>query len=208
MTHTRAVDTPRSAGWTRRRARRRIARPDAAARRGGRLNLPRRAGPGRRDPPPGRSRRADARAWRARSASRSPRTAATMWQPRPPSSPPPGRPPSTSRWGVRRSLAGVPGRAPHRKDSQPDPERLARRRCARARRVRSRRADAAASAAMAARGLTLVPNQARVLTHCNTGALVSAGEGTAFAVVLAAHRAGRLAGSGWTRPGRCCRAPG
>ena len=32
-----------------------------------------------------------------------------------------------------------------------------------------------------------------MLTHCNTGALVSAGEGTAFAVILAAHRAGRLA---------------
>ena len=32
-----------------------------------------------------------------------------------------------------------------------------------------------------------------MLTHCNTGALVSGGEGTAFAVILAAHRAGRLA---------------
>ena len=32
----------------------------------------------------------------------------------------------------------------------------------------------------------------RVLTHCNTGALVSGGEGTAFAVALLAHRAGRL----------------
>ncbi len=53
--------------------------------------------------------------------------------------------------------------------------------------------DAAASAAMAANGLTLVPEQARILTHCNTGALVSAGAGTAFAVALAAHRAGRLA---------------
>jgi methylthioribose-1-phosphate isomerase len=53
--------------------------------------------------------------------------------------------------------------------------------------------DAAASAAMAARGLELVPPRARILTHCNTGALVSAGEGTAFAVILAAHRAGRLA---------------
>jgi methylthioribose-1-phosphate isomerase len=53
--------------------------------------------------------------------------------------------------------------------------------------------DAAASAAMAAHGLALIPDRARVLTHCNTGALVSAGEGTAFAVILAAHRAGRLA---------------
>ena len=53
--------------------------------------------------------------------------------------------------------------------------------------------DAEASAAIAAHGLALVPNGARILTHCNTGALVSAGEGTAFAIILAAHRAGRLA---------------
>ena len=54
-------------------------------------------------------------------------------------------------------------------------------------------ADAAASEAMAELGLALVPEGARILTHCNTGALVSAGNGTAFAVILAAHRAGRLA---------------
>jgi len=53
--------------------------------------------------------------------------------------------------------------------------------------------DAAASAAMAGHGLALVPESARILTHCNTGGLVSAGAGTAFAVVLAAHQAGRLA---------------
>jgi methylthioribose-1-phosphate isomerase len=53
--------------------------------------------------------------------------------------------------------------------------------------------DAEASAAMAEHGLALVPDGARILTHCNTGALVSAGEGTAFAIILAAHRAGRLA---------------
>jgi len=53
--------------------------------------------------------------------------------------------------------------------------------------------DAAASDAIAGHGLTLVPADARILTHCNTGALVSAGQGTAFAVIAAAHRAGRLA---------------
>ena len=53
--------------------------------------------------------------------------------------------------------------------------------------------DAAASVAMAAHGLSLVPGRARILTHCNTGSLVSAGEGTAFAVILAAHRSARLA---------------
>ncbi|MER7568376.1 S-methyl-5-thioribose-1-phosphate isomerase [Streptomyces sp. NPDC097941] len=57
--------------------------------------------------------------------------------------------------------------------------------------------DAAASAAMAERGLALLDELLpggghRILTHCNTGSLVSGGEGTAFAVALAAHRAGQL----------------
>lgn len=55
------------------------------------------------------------------------------------------------------------------------------------------REEAAASAAMAANGLGLVPEHARVLTHCNTGSLAAGGHGTALAVVLAAHRAGRVA---------------
>ncbi|MFF4653535.1 S-methyl-5-thioribose-1-phosphate isomerase [Streptomyces sp. NPDC001380] len=59
------------------------------------------------------------------------------------------------------------------------------------------REDAAASAAMASHGLDLLDRLLpggthRLLTHCNTGALVSGGEGTALAVALAAHRAGRL----------------
>ena len=53
--------------------------------------------------------------------------------------------------------------------------------------------DAAGCDAIAAYGLPLVPDGARVLTHCNTGALVTTGVGTAFGVVRAAHRAGRLA---------------
>ncbi|MDX5569889.1 S-methyl-5-thioribose-1-phosphate isomerase [Streptomyces sp. ID05-04B] len=57
--------------------------------------------------------------------------------------------------------------------------------------------DAEASARMAAHGLALLDELLpggghRILTHCNTGALVSGGEGTAFAVALAAHRVGRL----------------
>ena len=57
--------------------------------------------------------------------------------------------------------------------------------------------DAAASAAMAEHGerllAELVPGGGyRLLTHCNTGALVSGGQGTALGVVLAAHRAGEL----------------
>ncbi|MGW4551772.1 S-methyl-5-thioribose-1-phosphate isomerase [Streptomyces violaceorubidus] len=59
------------------------------------------------------------------------------------------------------------------------------------------REDARASARMAAHGLALLDELLpagghRVLTHCNTGSLVSGGEGTAFAVALAAHRSGRL----------------
>ncbi|MFF4150840.1 S-methyl-5-thioribose-1-phosphate isomerase [Streptomyces sp. NPDC001651] len=57
--------------------------------------------------------------------------------------------------------------------------------------------DAEASRRMAGRGLALLDELLpggghRILTHCNTGALVSGGEGTAFAVALAAHRVGRL----------------
>ncbi|MFC7842657.1 S-methyl-5-thioribose-1-phosphate isomerase [Streptomyces sp. NPDC001046] len=59
------------------------------------------------------------------------------------------------------------------------------------------REDAQASERMAEHGLALLDELLpggghRVLTHCNTGALVSGGEGTAFAVALAAHRRGRL----------------
>jgi methylthioribose-1-phosphate isomerase len=54
-------------------------------------------------------------------------------------------------------------------------------------------ADRLACEQMARHGLELVPDGARILTHCNTGALVTAGEGTAFGLIRAAHRAGRLA---------------
>lgn len=52
--------------------------------------------------------------------------------------------------------------------------------------------EAAASAEMAQRGLAFVSDHARILTHCNSGALAAGGEGTAFGVIAAAHRAGRL----------------
>ncbi|MBG0854820.1 S-methyl-5-thioribose-1-phosphate isomerase [Streptomyces spinoverrucosus] len=59
------------------------------------------------------------------------------------------------------------------------------------------REDAEASARMAEHGLALLDELLpggghRLLTHCNSGSLVSGGEGTAFAVALAAHRAGQL----------------
>ncbi|MEU6402042.1 S-methyl-5-thioribose-1-phosphate isomerase [Streptomyces sp. NPDC046985] len=57
--------------------------------------------------------------------------------------------------------------------------------------------DAEASGRLAEHGLSLLDELLpggghRILTHCNTGALVSGAEGTAFAVALAAHRVGRL----------------
>ncbi|MCX4969732.1 S-methyl-5-thioribose-1-phosphate isomerase [Streptomyces sp. NBC_00654] len=59
------------------------------------------------------------------------------------------------------------------------------------------REDAEASGRMARYGLALLEEllpggEHQLLTHCNTGALVSGGEGTAFAVALRAHREGRL----------------
>jgi methylthioribose-1-phosphate isomerase len=93
-------------------------------------------------------------------------------------------------WGVRRALAAW--RAATSGSSDSATFRLERGRAALAEAAKIASQDAAASAAMADHGLSLVPPGARILTHCNTGQLVSAGEGTAFAVILAAHRAGRL----------------
>jgi methylthioribose-1-phosphate isomerase len=86
-------------------------------------------------------------------------------------------------WGTRRALAAYRAAL-----TGPDPAAAA---LDEARAIAAE--DAGASAAIAANGLSLVPPGARILTHCNTGALVSGGEGTAFAVILAAHRAGALA---------------
>ena len=52
--------------------------------------------------------------------------------------------------------------------------------------------DVAANRAMGEHGARLVPEHARILTHCNTG-LATAGYGTALGVVRAAHAQGKLA---------------
>ena len=41
------------------------------------------------------------------------------------------------------------------------------------------------------RGADLIPHGAGVLTHCNTGALATGGEGTALSIILAAQRQGK-----------------
>ncbi len=53
--------------------------------------------------------------------------------------------------------------------------------------------DAASCQAMAAAGAPLLPEGARVLSHCNAGALATGGIGTSLGVMRAAHAAGRLA---------------
>lgn len=51
--------------------------------------------------------------------------------------------------------------------------------------------DAARCAAIGRHGAGLLPRGSGVITHCNSGALATGGEGTAFAVLLEAHRRGR-----------------
>jgi methylthioribose-1-phosphate isomerase len=51
--------------------------------------------------------------------------------------------------------------------------------------------DVASCRAMGVHGATLVPDQARVLTHCNAGALATAGYGTALGVIRAASEQGK-----------------
>jgi len=96
-------------------------------------------------------------------------------------------------WGVRRVLLAYQECVRASPENTPDTARIAAQAALdEARAIAAQ--DAAASAAMAEYGLALLPSgRVRILTHCNTGRLVSAGEGTAFAVILAAHRAGRLA---------------
>jgi methylthioribose-1-phosphate isomerase len=49
----------------------------------------------------------------------------------------------------------------------------------------------AIDAAIAANGIELIPKGARILTHCNTGPLATAGGGTALGVIIAAQRGGK-----------------
>jgi methylthioribose-1-phosphate isomerase len=51
--------------------------------------------------------------------------------------------------------------------------------------------DVASCKAMGAHGATLVPQEARILTHCNAGALATAGYGTALGVIRAAAEQGK-----------------
>jgi methylthioribose-1-phosphate isomerase len=52
-------------------------------------------------------------------------------------------------------------------------------------------ADLAANRALGAHGAALIPAGARIMTHCNAGALATAGYGTALGVVRSAHASGK-----------------
>ncbi|TML59925.1 MAG: S-methyl-5-thioribose-1-phosphate isomerase, partial [Actinobacteria bacterium] len=73
-------------------------------------------------------------------------------------------------WGVERALAAS------------DPAEEA---------VRIAADDVARNRRLGAYGAMLLPEEARVLTHCNTGSLACVGYGTALGVVRAAHESGR-----------------
>lgn len=93
--------------------------------------------------------------------------------------------------GVGRALAAYRASVAERADT----ERAGRAALAAARALQQE--DAEASARMVEQGVRFLreiqpADGHRILTHCNTGALVSGGAGTALAVVGALHRAGHL----------------
>lgn len=53
------------------------------------------------------------------------------------------------------------------------------------------REDVAANRALGAWGAALIPKNAQIMTHCNAGALATAGYGTALGVIRAAHEGGK-----------------
>jgi methylthioribose-1-phosphate isomerase len=67
-------------------------------------------------------------------------------------------------------------------------------------------ADVASCRAMGALGAELVPERARILTHCNAGALATAGYGTALGVIRAAAEQGKQVAVLATKHVRFCRA--
>ncbi len=58
--------------------------------------------------------------------------------------------------------------------------------------LRIQEEDRAACEALGRLGASLIEQGSAVLTHCNTGALATAGEGTALGAIVEAHRLGKL----------------
>ena len=90
---------------------------------------------------------------------------------------------------MRRTIESITG------DADPEPTLLAAARALHA-------DDIAANHRMGELGAALIETRCEVLTHCNAGALATAGYGTALGVIRAAHAAGRIARvlAGETRP--------
>lgn len=82
---------------------------------------------------------------------------------------------------MRRVRAALPGATT--RQTQAELERAAR---------RIHDDDIASCRAMGEFGAALFPERARVLTHCNAGALATAGYGTALGVIRSAHRMGKI----------------
>ena len=75
------------------------------------------------------------------------------------------------------------------REGKQGPERL--RESALAEALAIHREDVDANRAMGKAGAALIPEKARILTHCNAGSLATAGYGTALGVVRAAHEAAK-----------------
>ncbi|MEW5761776.1 MAG: S-methyl-5-thioribose-1-phosphate isomerase [Bacillota bacterium] len=88
------------------------------------------------------------------------------------------------RWAVKRVLARL-------REAEGDGDLLKRTALAEAERIHAE--DVAANKRLGRFGQELVPPGARILTHCNAGALATAGYGTALGVIRAAHTAGKVA---------------
>ena len=90
---------------------------------------------------------------------------------------------------MRRAIDGIVA------DADPEPALLGTARALHAE-------DVAANRRMGELGAALIDSRCEVLTHCNAGALATAGYGTALGVIRAAHAAGRIAHvfAGETRP--------
>ena len=90
------------------------------------------------------------------------------------------------------NLSWAVARTRHAADDAVDPADAVQRLLNEARAIEAE--DLQANRAIGANGAALLPQGARVLTHCNTGALATAGYGTALGVVRSAWEQGKLTG--------------
>jgi methylthioribose-1-phosphate isomerase len=92
-------------------------------------------------------------------------------------------------WAVRRVLAAARAEAVTAPPGARGADLVRRRVLTEARSIAFE--DEASCEAIGRFGSSLVPPDANILTHCNTGALATGGDGTAQGVIVAAHREGK-----------------